>query len=156
MYGSRENGNSTIGRKSRDDSPSLLSLDQFAEKPHSDKSSEANLASNSPTSPTKFYDEVIQEGEDAGGEGDDDDPRVKRLLQEADLWTAASHALWTVWGIVQAKEDILKRIEVWKAALVLGAEGAKEEVHTDFDYLSYSAGRMALFREELIKLKVLD
>lgn len=87
----------------------------------------------------------------------DEDPRVLRLLQEAELWSPASHALWTVWGIVQAKEDLLKRIHLWKAQCASGIQGGESEtVETDFDYLSYSLGRMALFRKELKDLDVVD
>ncbi len=91
------------------------------------------------------------------------------MLQEVELWTPASHALWTVWGIVQAKEDILKRIQVWKTTILAAAAVSvaeqddhdkvgevEDEVVTEFDYLSYSAERMGLFREELSKLKGVD
>lgn len=77
--------------------------------------------------------------------------------------------MWTVWGIVQAKEDLLKRVEVWKKdclrreALKL-ANGGKEvveerkeeKVEVDFDYLSYSLGRINLFRLELKELGIID
>ena len=42
-----------------------------------------------------------------------DDPRVQRLEEEVRLWTAASHAMYTVWSIVQATDDITRRIEGW-------------------------------------------
>lgn len=44
---------------------------------------------------------------------DQDDPRVQRLEEEVRLWTAASHAMYTVWSIVQATDDIVRRIEGW-------------------------------------------
>ncbi|KAK4049420.1 hypothetical protein OIV83_004153 [Microbotryomycetes sp. JL201] len=46
--------------------------------------------------------------------GYQEDPRVVRLDQEVFVWTPASHAMWAVWGIVQAKEDLLNQVENWK------------------------------------------
>ncbi|KAM0792847.1 hypothetical protein ACM66B_002612 [Microbotryomycetes sp. NB124-2] len=46
--------------------------------------------------------------------GYQEDPRVIRLDQEVFVWTPASHAMWAVWGIVQAKEDLLNQVETWK------------------------------------------
>lgn len=43
----------------------------------------------------------------------EDDPRVQRLEEEVQLWTAASHAMYTVWSVVQATDDIVRRIEEW-------------------------------------------
>ncbi|GAA5857361.1 hypothetical protein JCM8547_002242 [Rhodosporidiobolus lusitaniae] len=51
--------------------------------------------------------------EDEEGEGRQD-ARVERLLDEVRLWEPSSHAMWAVWGIVQAKEDLVARIEVWR------------------------------------------
>ena len=56
--------------------------------------------------------------------------------------------MWAVWGIVQAKEDLERRIRMWKE----GLSGGKLEV--DFDYLSYSLERITLFRDELKKLGI--
>ena len=50
-------------------------------------------------------------------------------------WSPASHAMWAVWGVVQARE---------------GVEGGESE----FDYLAYAQGRMDLFRAELRELGV--
>lgn len=44
---------------------------------------------------------------------ENDDPRVQRLEQEVRLWTAASHAMYAVWSIVQATDDIKARIDGW-------------------------------------------
>lgn len=46
---------------------------------------------------------------------DADDPRVRRLEDEVQLWTAASHAMYTVWSIVQATDDIVKQVDAWLA-----------------------------------------
>lgn len=43
----------------------------------------------------------------------EDDPRVQRLEEEVQLWTPASHAMYTVWSIVQATDDISRRIDDW-------------------------------------------
>ncbi|EGU13483.1 hypothetical protein RTG_00205 [Rhodotorula toruloides ATCC 204091] len=141
-------------------------------------------------------------GADQGYDGPDDpqqppngseDPRVERLLEEVRIWEPSSHAMWAVWGIVQAKEDLLARIQAWKdkaqrsatspspspspvspgteAELVasvkaMGLEGqdVAELVDMDdladvgevFDYLSYAAERMEMFRQELRQLGVVE
>lgn len=78
--------------------------------------------------------------------------------------------MWTVWGIVQAKEDLLKRVDVWKADClrreaarkanggkeVVEEKRVEEKVEVDFDYLSYSLGRINLFRQELKELGIID
>jgi len=48
-------------------------------------------------------------------------------------WSPASHAMWTVWGIVQAGDDVTN-----------GAIG-------DFDYLGYAIGRFGKFKDELVE-----
>ncbi|BGP19049.1 hypothetical protein JCM10213_009241 [Rhodosporidiobolus nylandii] len=50
----------------------------------------------------------------ASAAGEKEDPRVERLLEEVRVWEPSSHAMWAVWGIVQAKEDLMARIEVWR------------------------------------------
>ena len=52
-----------------------------------------------------------------------DDSRVQRLEDEVRLWTAASHAMYTVWSIVQATDDIAHRIEGWLADPKSAQEG---------------------------------
>lgn len=42
-----------------------------------------------------------------------DDSRVQRLEEEVKVWTAASHAMYTVWSIVQATDDIVSKIDEW-------------------------------------------
>ncbi|GAA5936832.1 uncharacterized protein JCM15063_000074 [Sporobolomyces koalae] len=138
-----------------------------------------------------------------------EDPRVERLLEEVKVWEPSSHAMWAVWGIVQAKEDLLARIEGWKEKALSRSSratsqspepqpsrvDAKDLVHeledlklqqakakpesgpepgdTDdaddeedddewekvegevFDYLSYAAERMDMFRRELTSLGVI-
>ncbi|KAL8291672.1 hypothetical protein RQP46_001930 [Phenoliferia psychrophenolica] len=125
----------------------------------------------------------------------DEDPRVARLEREVQVWEPSSHAMWAVWGIVQAKEDLLFKVAKWKKACershreasagveegvarmgisgdekkprltrgksgetIAGENGEEEgeDPAADFDYLSYSLGRMQLFREELKALKVVE
>lgn len=43
----------------------------------------------------------------------EDDPRVQRLEEEVQLWMPASHAMYTVWSVVQATDDILRTIDGW-------------------------------------------
>lgn len=66
---------------------------------------------------------------------------VPRILQDADLavleeqvraWSPASHAMWAVWAVVQARE------------FVEGKDGEPE-----FDYLGYAQCRLEGFRREL-------
>jgi len=52
-------------------------------------------------------------------------------------WSPASHAMWTIWGIVQAREDIENEVE-----------------DPEFDYIGYSRCRLAAFRRELDELGV--
>jgi len=63
--------------------------------------------------------------------------QLDQLEEEVRVWTPAALAQWTIWGIVQARDDV-----------VAGGVG-------EFDYLNYSRGRVAAFREELRKLGVI-
>jgi len=47
-------------------------------------------------------------------------------------WSAASHGMWAVWGIVQAREDV-----------------EAGTTQPEFDYLGYARSRMGLFRREV-------
>jgi choline kinase len=53
-----------------------------------------------------------------------------RLLDfQVRAWSPASHAMWGIWGIVQAREQL---------------ESGEE---AEFDYLSYSKDRLAAFSD---------
>ncbi|GAA6009950.1 hypothetical protein JCM11491_000877 [Sporobolomyces phaffii] len=56
----------------------------------------------------------FDEPQDEERAGSSEDARVEKLLDEVTVWEPSSHAMWAVWGIVQAKEDLLARIEGWK------------------------------------------
>lgn len=60
-----------------------------------------------------------------------DSAQINKLEAEVQAWTPAALAQWTVWGIVQARDDVL-------------AGGVGE-----FDYLNYARGRIDVFREQL-------
>lgn len=74
---------------------------------------------------------------EAPAESDVDPIRIDQLEEEVKVWTPAALAQWTIWGIVQARDDVL-------------AGGVGE-----FDYLNYSRGRVKVFREHLKGLGVI-
>lgn len=57
---------------------------------------------------------------------------IPGLDKQVKAWSPASHAMWAIWGLVQARED------------VVGGVGEPE-----FDYIGYAQCRMAAFRREL-------
>jgi len=63
--------------------------------------------------------------------------QLENLDKQIRYWSPSSHAMWAIWGLVQAREDI---------------EGNVEE--PEFDYISYSLCRMAAFRREIQALGV--
>ncbi|KAI0762666.1 kinase-like protein [Fomes fomentarius] len=62
---------------------------------------------------------------------------MDRLDSQVRVWSPASHGMWAVWGIVQARE------------FVEGKDGEPE-----FDYLGYALCRMERFRRELRALAI--
>ena len=60
---------------------------------------------------------------------DEIEEELVRLDLQVRAWSPASHAVWAVWGVVQARE------------MVEGQDGEPE-----FDYLGYAACRMEGFR----------
>ncbi|KIY69694.1 protein kinase subdomain-containing protein PKL/CAK/ChoK [Cylindrobasidium torrendii FP15055 ss-10] len=63
--------------------------------------------------------------------------RLSELDEQVRIWSPASHAMWAIWGIVQARDDL--------------ESGTAEP---EFDYLGYSACRMELFAKELERLGI--
>ncbi|KAJ7169531.1 choline kinase, cytoplasm [Mycena filopes] len=59
------------------------------------------------------------------------------LDKQVKAWSPASHAMWAIWGLVQAREDV---------------EGGVEE--PEFDYIGYAQCRIAAFRRELKALQI--
>ncbi|KAL0950811.1 hypothetical protein HGRIS_007575 [Hohenbuehelia grisea] len=60
------------------------------------------------------------------------------LERQVCAWSPASHAMWAVWGIVQARENV-----------------ESETKEPEFDYIGYAKCRMEGFRRELAALGVL-
>ncbi|TKY85604.1 hypothetical protein EX895_005766 [Sporisorium graminicola] len=90
---------------------------------------------------------------------------VDRLEREVHLWSAATHAVWGLWGIVFAKEE-LESVLVRAKAEAEGQpveETVLSEISTQlvasaacadtFDNLRYALGRIELFRQEFKQLK---
>ena len=57
------------------------------------------------------------------------------LDEQVKMWSPASHANWALWGIIQARENLLS-----------GSDGTED---SQFDYLGYAICRMIEFRREL-------
>ena len=62
---------------------------------------------------------------------------IEELDKEVEIWGAASHAGWAIWGIIQSREDVEANVD-----------------QPEFDYIGYAAGRMAAFREDIRKLGI--
>ncbi|KAG8908540.1 hypothetical protein FRB99_005900 [Tulasnella sp. 403] len=63
--------------------------------------------------------------------------QLDRLERQVMAWSPASHATWALWGIVQARDDVLHNEEIG-----------------EFNYLGYALGRAEGFRREIAKLGV--
>jgi choline kinase len=62
---------------------------------------------------------------------------IQKLDREVCVWSPASHAMWAIWGIVQAREDLEGEVEV-----------------PEFDYIGYAKCRLEAFRRGLEELRV--
>ncbi|KAG8931038.1 hypothetical protein FRC03_002027 [Tulasnella sp. 419] len=62
---------------------------------------------------------------------------IARLERQVRAWSPASHAMWTVWAIVQARDDV---------------EAGHES--GEFNYLGYALNRVEAFRREIKQLGV--
>jgi len=99
---------------------------------------------------------------------------VDRLEGEAKAWRAASHAMWCVWGIVQAKipgsevEAVINgqqhniggpTSEEAKAAAADSGDrrldGEEGEGEDEFDYLGYAQQRALLFWGDMLALGIM-
>jgi hypothetical protein len=90
---------------------------------------------------------------------------IDRLEREVAIWSPATHAVWGLWGIVFAKEEL--EAVLTKAAAEARGEPVKETVLSEtstlsvpsaacsetFDNLRYALGRIELFRQEWQRLK---
>jgi len=84
---------------------------------------------------------------------EEEDERVLSLEQEVNLWSPASHAMWALWGLVQARDDLKIQLDRWLADANSAASNHSIE-EFEFDYFSYSAERIILFRRLLANLNV--
>ena len=63
--------------------------------------------------------------------------RLQVLESQVRAWSPASHAMWAIWGLVQAREALE------------GSDGEPE-----FDYIGYSRCRFESFRREIHELTI--
>ncbi|KAA1073088.1 hypothetical protein PGT21_035547 [Puccinia graminis f. sp. tritici] len=91
---------------------------------------------------------VVAEKEDG-----EEDGRVMSLEQDVNLWSPASHAMWALWGLVQARDDLKVQLDRWLAAPTPSLSSNSMD-EFEFDYFSYSAERIILFRRLLAELNV--
>ena len=61
----------------------------------------------------------------------------RRLEAQVSAWSPASHGMWALWGLVQAREALD------------GTDGEPE-----FDYVGYARCRIESFRRELRSLSI--
>ncbi|KLO20497.1 kinase-like protein [Schizopora paradoxa] len=73
--------------------------------------------------------------------GTDVENEVRRLESQVRVWSPATHAMWAVWGIVQAREDL-------EQAARARAEGGRPD-DPEFDYLGYARCRLQSFEREI-------
>ncbi|SPO24104.1 related to CKI1 - choline kinase [Ustilago trichophora] len=92
---------------------------------------------------------------------------IDRLEREVQLWSPATHAVWGLWGIVFAKEEL--EAVLTKAKAEADGQAVEETVLSEissqnipsaacaetFDNLRYALGRIELFRQEFQQLKKL-
>ncbi|EFP84266.1 uncharacterized protein PGTG_10644 [Puccinia graminis f. sp. tritici CRL 75-36-700-3] len=91
---------------------------------------------------------VVAEKEDG-----EEDGRVMSLEQDVNLWSPASHAMWALWGLVQARDDLKVQLDRWLTAPTPSLSSNSMD-EFEFDYFSYSAERIILFRRLLAELNV--
>ncbi|KAH9819424.1 kinase-like domain-containing protein [Melampsora americana] len=112
---------------------------------------------------------VVKEEVETGEEEEE----IERLEEEVKVWSPVSDVMWSLWGLVQAQDDIEDRMERWKnekeeeEANEEGKEGEgkekeKEKIkkgrsmeEIEFDYLSYSLERVQSFRKIFEELKLI-
>jgi len=66
--------------------------------------------------------------------------KIANLEAHVQVWAPASSLLWAVWGIVQARDDVV----------------AEDFLPGDFDYLAYAMDRVEIFRRGIASLGVLE
>ncbi|KAG6871448.1 hypothetical protein C0995_004450 [Termitomyces sp. Mi166 len=86
---------------------------------------------------TAYLDHTAISGEVPMLDDDERELQLQKLDEQVRYWSPASHGMWAIWGIVQAREDI---------------EGNNAE--SEFDYIGYSICRMTAFRREIRMLGI--
>ena len=69
---------------------------------------------------------------------------IDLLEEQVKRWSPASHAMWAIWGVVQAREQV----ERAKSGGRLDGEEDEEVPVSEFEYLTYAKGRFEAFRRE--------
>ena len=69
---------------------------------------------------------------------------IDLLEEQVKRWSPASHAMWAIWGVVQAREEV----ERAKSGGNLDGEEDEEVPAGEFEYLTYAKGRFEAFRRE--------
>jgi choline kinase len=84
---------------------------------------------------------------------EEDDGRMKELLEETRLWRAANSAQWVAWGVVQAKVPGLKvSTEDEKPSTDSHIEDEQAEAAEEFDYLGYAQDRALFFWGDCVQM----
>lgn len=68
-----------------------------------------------------------------------DEARLAKLERQVSLWSPASHGMWAIWAIVQAKDSL---------------QGGRMGPEAEFDYIGYAKCRMKKFYREIATLQV--
>ena len=76
---------------------------------------------------------------------------IDLLEEQVRRWSPASHAMWAIWGVVQAREEV----ERVKSGGNLDGEEDEEVPASEFEYLTYAKGRIEAFRREVKALGAL-
>lgn len=85
---------------------------------------------------------------------------IEKLVEEARVWRAASHAVWCVWGIVQAKvgpggagkEDLPNKSPKGASTVAGSMKNKTDGDEDEFDYLGYAQQRALLFWGDMLAL----
>lgn len=77
--------------------------------------------------------------EDPVFDASDLDQIVAALDYQVRVWSPTSHAMWAIWGVVQARDDLENNV-----------------VEPEFDYIGYATRRMESFRREILDLGVIQ
>ncbi|OAV91667.1 hypothetical protein PTTG_06511 [Puccinia triticina 1-1 BBBD Race 1] len=138
--------NSTV----KEEDPSESSPKSYIKRFKDCEISELNLDEPSDlATPTKAS--FVSKGGHGGIVEKEEDGEVTSLEQDVSLWSPASHAMWALWGLVQARDDLKVQLDRWLSLPTLSLANPSTD-EFEFDYFSYSAERIILFRRLLAQL----